>query len=142
MMPAPERRPQFGRVAPRAPDAQLSFLAPDDAALVHLLRRFVAEASRIYETRTGQPVEEALTVHSPKDAYEFLRAEMEGLEQEQLRVITLNTRNKIISKHLIYQGTLNCSHVRIGEVFRPALLDNAACLILAHNHPSGAKRSR
>ena len=78
-----------------------------------------------------------MTIQSPKDAYEFLRLEMEHLEQEQLRVINLDVRNRVISARLIYQGTLNCAHVRVGEIFRPALIDNAKAIVLVHNHPSG-----
>lgn len=94
------------------------------------------EWTPIYESKTGQDLEEALTIRSPKDAYEFLRLEMEQLEQEQLRVINLDVRNRFISTRLIYQGTLNCTHVRVGELFRPALIDNAAAIIVVHNHPS------
>lgn len=118
-------------------DAQLSFLTPDDAEFVHLMRRFLAEASRIYEARTGQPADRALQVSSPQDAYEFFRFEMEGLAQEQMRVMTLDTKNRIISCVMVYQGTINQSPVRLSEVFRPAILDNAANIIVAHNHPSG-----
>jgi DNA repair protein RadC len=118
-------------------ESQMSFLTPSDAEMVHLLRRFVAEASRIYETKTGRSLSEALVVKSPQDAYEFLRLEMESLEQEQLRAITLNTRHGIISAPMIYQGTVNCTNVRLAEVFRPAIVDNATAIIIAHNHPSG-----
>jgi DNA repair protein RadC len=62
---------------------------------------------------------------------------MAALEQEQLRTLNLNTKNRILSAPMIYQGTLDSTHVRIAEVFRPALIDNAAALIVAHNHPSG-----
>ncbi|MFN8472281.1 MAG: JAB domain-containing protein [Anaerolineae bacterium] len=119
----------------------MSFLRPDDAEFVHLLRRFIAEASRIYEAKTGRPREDALQITSPRDAYEFVRVEMEHLEQEQVRVITLDTKNRIISCPMIYQGTLNSSPVRPAEVFRPAIIDNAHAIIIAHNHPSGAPRS-
>ncbi len=132
----PAERPTFGRKKKQGGEQQISFLKPDDAAMVHMMRRFLAEAGRIYETRTGQPLEDALTIKSPQDAYEFLRLEMEHLEQEQLRTINLNTRNRIISAPMIYQGSLNTAVIRIGEVFRPALIDNAAAIIVAHNHPS------
>lgn len=125
----------------RVHEAQMSFLRPDDAEFVHLLRRFIAEASRIYEAKTGRPREDALQITSPRDAYEFVRVEMEHLEQEQVRVITLDTKNRIISCPMIYQGTLNSSPVRPAEVFRPAIIDNAHAIIIAHNHPSGAPRS-
>ena len=37
----------------------------------------------------------------------------------------------------LYIGSLNASHVRIGEVFREPIRRNAAAIIVAHNHPSG-----
>lgn len=117
--------------------SQLSFLPPEDAALVNMLRRFMAEASRIYEVKTGTPLPDALQITSPRDAYEFFRVEMEDLDQEQFRTLHLNTRRRIISSSLIYQGTINETYIRIGEVFRPAILDNAASIIVCHNHPSG-----
>jgi DNA repair protein RadC len=121
----------------KTPASQLSFLAPDDALLLHQFRLFMAEATRIYETRTGKLLEDALTIRAPKDAYEFLRLEMEDLEQEQLRVINLNTRNRVVSTRMVYQGSANMVTARAAEVFRPAIIDNAPCLIVAHNHPSG-----
>ncbi len=120
-----------------SPD-QISFLSPTDAIMVHLLRRFIAEASRLYEVKTGRALSDALEIRGPKDAYEFLRLEMETLDQEQLRTINLNTKNRIISSPLIYQGTVNSTTVRIAEVFRPAILDNATAIIVCHNHPSGS----
>lgn len=117
--------------------SQLSFLPPEDAALLNLMRRFLAEAARIYEVKTGTPLPDALQITSPRDAYEFFRVEMEGLEQEQLRTLHLNTRRRVLSSHLIYQGTINETHIRISEVFRPAILENAASIIICHNHPSG-----
>lgn len=117
--------------------SQLNFLPPEDAALVNMLRRFMAEASRIYEVKTGTPLPDALQINHPRDAYEFFRAEMENLDQEQLRTLHLNTKGRILSSRLLYLGTVNETHVRIGEVFRYAILDNAASLIICHNHPSG-----
>jgi DNA repair protein RadC len=116
---------------------QLSFLAPDDVQMLHLMRCFIAEASRIYESRTGRTIDEALTVDSAAIAYDFLRGEMACLEQEQLRTLNLNIKNRILSAPMIYQGTLEHTFVRIAEVFRPAIVANAAALIVAHNHPSG-----
>ncbi len=116
---------------------QISFLKPEDAYMVHLMRSFLAEASKIYETRTSQRLEDALRISSPGDAYEFLRIEMEDLEQEQLRTLNLNTKNRILSSSMIYQGSVHTTVIRIAEIFRPAIIDNATGLIIAHNHPSG-----
>ncbi len=117
-------------------ELQLSFLTPADAELVHLMRHFLAEASRIYETKTGSTPEEALTITSPEDAHAYLAPEMAHLEQEHLRVLNLTIKNRILSSPLIYQGSLNCSHVRLVEIFRPAIIANAAGILVAHNHPS------
>jgi DNA repair protein RadC len=59
------------------------------------------------------------------------------LEQEHLRVILLDTRNRIITIDTVYKGSLNSSMVRVGELFRRAIRRNAAAIIVAHNHPSG-----
>lgn len=116
---------------------QISFLKPEDAYMVHLMRSFLAEASRIYEIRTQQRLEDALQIRSPKDAYEFLKIEMEDLGQEQLWTLNLNTKNRLISAPMIYQGSVHTTMVRIAEIFRPAIIDNASGLIIAHSHPSG-----
>jgi DNA repair protein RadC len=76
-------------------------------------------------------------IHSPEDAADLVQYEMSALEQEQLRVILLNTRNHVLAVKTIYQGSLNTSQVRVGELFRPAIRENAAALIVVHNHPSG-----
>lgn len=76
-------------------------------------------------------------VTSPQDAANLLMSEMMFLEQEHLRLILLNTRNEVLRTPTIYVGSLNTSVVRIGEIFRAAIRENAAALIVAHNHPSG-----
>lgn len=81
--------------------------------------------------------QERPTVTSPSDAANLLMAEMMFLEKEHLRLITLDTRNRVISTPTIYVGSLNTSVIRISELFRAAIKDNAAAFIMAHNHPSG-----
>ncbi len=76
-------------------------------------------------------------VNSPEDAAELVRYDMQGLVQENLWVILLDTRNRKIGVEKVYVGSLNASMVRVGELFRGALQRNAAGIIMAHNHPSG-----
>ncbi len=75
---------------------------------------------------------------SPRDAARLVLAEMGALESEQMRVLLLDTKNRLIVAVTLYAGTVNACHVRIAEVFREAVRRNATSLILAHNHPSGA----
>lgn len=120
-----------------APPEQFTYMSPDDAALLNMLRVFVAEASRVYDTRLPAEPEEALVVDSPMVAYQLLGPEMANLSQEQLRTINLNTRHRMLGTHLIYQGTLRSTQVRLAEIFRPAIIERASGLIVVHNHPSG-----
>lgn len=81
--------------------------------------------------------EERPRVTSPADAANLLMSEMMFLEQEHLRLILLDTRNRVLGTPTIYVGSLNTSVIRIGELFRAAIKANAAAFIVAHNHPSG-----
>jgi DNA repair protein RadC len=78
-----------------------------------------------------------MRVTSPADAANLLMSEMMFLEQEHLRLILMNTRNEVLKTPTIYIGSLNTSVVRIGELFRAAIKENAAAFIVVHNHPSG-----
>ncbi len=86
---------------------------------------------------TQSPDDAPTTIHSPEDAADLVQYEMSALEQEQLRVILLNTRNRVLQIKTVYKGSLNSSQVRVGELFKPAIRSNAAAIIVVHNHPSG-----
>ena len=75
-------------------------------------------------------------IRCPADAAQLLMPEMAHLEAEHFRVLYLNTRNRIIGSETLYVGSLNASHIRVGEVFRGAIRRNCAAIIVAHNHPS------
>ncbi len=76
-------------------------------------------------------------IHSPKDAADQVMYQMSGFIQENLWVLLLDTRNRLIDIDKLYQGSLNSSTVRVAEVFRKAMQSNAAAIIVTHNHPSG-----
>ncbi len=77
------------------------------------------------------------SIHSPADIAALVQYEMSALEQEELRVILLDTRNSVMDVVTVYKGSLNSSQVRVGELFKEAIRRNAAAVILIHNHPSG-----
>ena len=78
-------------------------------------------------------------VGSPDQAYKAITAitSVEEEAQEVFGILILNTKNKIVAVHEISRGTLNSSIVHPREVFKPAILHNAAAIICFHNHPSG-----
>lgn len=81
--------------------------------------------------------EERFQIRSPSDAAQLMQLEMSHLDQEQLRAICLDTKNRVQKVQTVYVGSLNTSMVRIGEVFKEAIRLNAASIIVVHNHPSG-----
>ncbi|WP_275372602.1 RadC family protein [Clostridium tertium] len=78
-------------------------------------------------------------VSSPKEVYTALRTvfELDILAEEHLVMFALDTKNKIVGAFDVAAGSLNSSIVHPREVFKRALLNNAASIIVAHNHPSG-----
>jgi len=75
-------------------------------------------------------------VTSAADAARLLVPEMSVLESEQMRVLLLNTKNRLIAIVALYTGTVSACQIRVGEIFREAVRHNATSLILVHNHPS------
>ena len=76
-------------------------------------------------------------IQSPEQAAELVMYEMGALDREHLRVLLLDTRNQLIRITEVYQGSLDSSLIRVGELFRDAVRANAASVIIVHNHPSG-----
>jgi len=77
------------------------------------------------------------SVRSPEDVFALVGADMALLEQEHLKVILLNTRNQVMSVRQVNRGNVHSAVVRVAEVFRDAIRENAPNIILVHNHPSG-----
>ena len=84
-----------------------------------------------------EPVGNAPSVSSPEDVHRILAPEMVPLAQEQLRVLLLDTKNRLMGQRVIYQGNVSSVAIRPAEVLRPAVEASAPHFILAHNHPSG-----
>lgn len=76
------------------------------------------------------------SINSARDAVAQLQ-ELCIAKKEHFVVLYLNARNQLIHKETISVGTLNASLVHPREVFKPAIDNLAASLIIAHNHPSG-----
>jgi len=86
-------------------------------------------------TEEARPERDRLS--TPRDVYERMRLLMRDLPHEEFHVLLLNTQNQILRDMQITRGTLDASLVHPREVFRPAIIEAAASVILVHNHPSG-----
>ena len=95
-------------------------------AMLEIGRRYCAE------TRPeGEPI------RSPRDVVAVLAPRMEDLPVEEFHVIVLDAQHRLERDITITRGILNSSLVHPREVFREAIAERAAAVILAHNHPSG-----
>ncbi len=109
---------------------QLDGIGPSGAARI----KAALELGRRLCTTTR---DERPSIRAPGDAANLLLAEMSAYEQEHMRVLLLDTRNRVLGSPTIYIGNLNTAVVRIAELFRDAIRHNCAAIIVAHNHPSG-----
>lgn len=80
---------------------------------------------------------EAPLLDTPELVAAMLREENRFYNVEQFQIILLNTRRRLIRIERISQGTLDTLLVHPREVFKSAILANAAAIVLVHNHPSG-----
>ena len=76
-------------------------------------------------------------IRSPEDVASIFIPELRDKKQEEFIVVILNSANKVIRWRSVTRGLLNSSLTHPREVFREAILENAASIILIHNHPSG-----
>jgi DNA repair protein RadC len=76
-------------------------------------------------------------IKSVGNAVEILRDELMQADREKLICLMLNARHVLVGLEIVSVGTLTASLAHPREIFKGAILKNAAGIILAHNHPSG-----
>jgi DNA repair protein RadC len=99
-----------------------------------------AQIQAIFELarRVNSYVEEVRPIiEKPEDVFKIVGSEMQDLEQEVLKVLLLDSRNRLIKVEDVFKGSLNESVFSAREIFKLAFDYNAASIILVHNHPSG-----
>ncbi len=103
-----------------------------EAKAVRLL--CVAEFARRLAKQTAK---DRLDFSNPKSVADYYMEDLRHLKQEQLLLIMLNGKNKLLGDKVLFVGTVNRSLVNPREVFLEALKKEAVYIILLHNHPSG-----
>jgi DNA repair protein RadC len=92
------------------------------------------EIGKRIETGTAK---ELSKISQPEDIAKIYIPKYRGVRAEIFKVLLLNTANKIFREINVTEGILNASIVHPREVFRLAITESAASIILMHNHPSG-----
>lgn len=90
-------------------------------------------ARRLSERRleNGEPI------RGPEDVFLHFHARLRDIPHEQFHLLLLDGRHRVLREVMASRGTLTASLVHPREVFRPALREGAAALVVVHNHPSG-----
>ena len=91
-------------------------------------------ARRIWNSRIRDKVQ---CFRSPHEVLLYFKEEMRYLDHEEVRVLYLDTKAKLIKEHFLAKGSGNSASISGRELFREALMVAANCIILVHNHPYG-----
>jgi DNA repair protein RadC len=97
----------------------------------------VQAALEVGRRLAGEGVVEGEPMRGPRDVWRYFAPRLEGLPVEEFHVAILDSQHRLERDVLISRGILNGSLVHPREVFREAIAERAAALVLVHNHPSG-----
>ena len=78
-----------------------------------------------------------VSMSKPDDVVKYIMPKLRHLDHEEFWVYCVTSKNKLISKEMISKGSLTGTTVHPREVFKYAILQSAAAILVAHNHPSG-----
>ncbi len=93
------------------------------------------ELKVVRERRTGYGSRR--TLNTSAEVYECFRVRFDKADREEFLAVFLDGKNRLIGFNVVSVGSLTASLVHPREVFKPAILANAAALVIVHNHPSG-----
>lgn len=96
-----------------------------------MIYKYEVKRTLIKERPTENPMS------SPNAIYDLFKDYFSGLTREHFEVLHLDTKNKVIGKEVISIGTLDATVVHARDIFKSAIIQNSASIILMHNHPSG-----
>jgi DNA repair protein RadC len=108
---------------------KMPHIGPRKAAAILALPKLLEQLA--YTPPEGQ------SISCSKDVYELFRFRLASSPSERFIVLTLNTRNRILSEDLCAMGGINTVHVHPSGVVRQAVIRSAPSIICLHNHPSG-----
>jgi DNA repair protein RadC len=82
-------------------------------------------------------INEKIRINNPDDVFKQFHSRLSFLNKEHFIALYFNSRRCLIKEQLISTGSLNSAIINAREIFSHALAENAAAIILLHNHPSG-----
>ena len=120
------------RLAARPPAELLRTPGVGPSKAARLLAAFEIGARLAVEPRPSSP-----RIREPEDIVRRFAARLRDLPVEEFHLLALDSQSRVLREVLVTRGLLNSSLVHPREVFRPAIAEAAAGIIVVHNHPSG-----
>ncbi len=129
---------QFGnlREIEDATVAEFSQIKGIGSAKVAQLKAAFELGKRLMQT-TGDGVAQNPSFKNSREVYEYYRPRFYGIKKEKFLCALLDTKNRVFKETIVSDGTLTATLVHPREVFRYAIKEAAASVLLLHNHPSG-----
>lgn len=87
---------------------------------------------------SSEELYQSISVENSFKAYEILKPKLRDLPYEAFGVLFLSQKHTVLNYKELFRGTVTCSAVHPREIIKEALIENAASIIIAHNHPSGS----
>ena len=87
-----------------------------------------------------EQLESEQVFNRPQQVENFLAVQMSGYQREVFSILLLDSQHRLLGYHELFYGTIDSATIHPREVVRLALEKNAAAVIAAHNHPSGAAK--
>ncbi len=97
----------------------------------------IAAAFELGRRAASEAGTEGDRIRGPREVWRRMGPLLRDLRQEEFHALLLNAQNRVLRDVLVTRGVLDASLIHPREVFRPAILEAAAAVILVHNHPSG-----
>jgi DNA repair protein RadC len=95
---------------------------------------------KIIQEKDGYIRAKSRKISDPDSVYEIVKAYIGPADREHFVVVMVDARHKLVGINTVAIGTPTSCWAHPREVFKPAILSNAAAIIIAHNHPSGVSK--
>ena len=114
------------KVSNTTPGAYVLPVSQEDTVIAHALT--------ILRSRLAKP---GAILESPQAVRDYLRLELAAEQSEVFACLWLDSKHRVLNLQRLFQGTIDSAQVYPRVVVKAALTNNAAAVVLVHNHPSG-----
>ncbi|GEA09094.1 UPF0758 protein [Alteromonas sp. KUL42] len=135
LMLAHEILNEFGNLRGVVTASQAAWLSISGIGICHYAQFQVG--FEIFKRHLEVQLKRESVFNNVEDTKRFLQAKLRDCEQEKFALLMLDSQHQLIAFRTMFSGTINSAAVYPRELIKQVMIDNAAAVILVHNHPSG-----